>query len=193
MQAFRYEDARFDNAAGWAPFHRDASFVQRYLPDSERIFCETVVKSPGTVEEAIRLLRGPWDWWEHGRSIGYRANDDGSASQVLAPVWWHITRVGVQIFPPQDMPGGMAGVRLPMLVSRHFRGTASLDIYAGPGSAGGGVIIRQRYQGVENHIPMIPIGMATRIHLRAEAGNLTFPFPAGTGFPGLRKRLAAGG
>ena len=34
--------------------------------------------------------------------------------------------------------------------------------------------------------------MVLDIHVRAERGTLSFPFPAGTGFPGLIDHLGAG-
>jgi len=194
MPPFAFEDARFDDpAAGWVEFHVGAHDRQRHLPHTDRIYSETVVDSRGSVEDAIRLLRGRWEWWQHGSASGFQQNADGSTSQVLAPVWWNFPRMALQIFPgialPDTDPAGAGGIRLPMLVSRNFRGVASIDVF--PRSPGG-VVIRGRYHGVENHIPLMPLGMATRIHLRAEAGNLSFPFPSGTGFPGLLRRLSNG-
>ena len=189
MPDFQLEDARFDDPIeNWVDFYSDARLRQRYLPSAGRIFCETVFTTKGSPEEAIRLLRGPWEWWHHGRSSKFHVNADGSTSQVLAPIWWHLTRVGVQIHPRRDLKE-TGGIRLPMSISRDFRGFASIDIYANPAAAG--IIVRERYQGVENHTP-VPAGMATRIHLRAEAGTLLFPFPKGTGFPGLWQLLEAG-
>ena len=138
------------------------------------------------MEETIRLLRGPWNWWQHGRSSGFQVNPDGSTSQVLSPIWWNFTRIRVQVFPGRDLPGA-GGIRLPILLSRHFRGTASIDVYPNPSPnpTGGGIVLRGRYHGVENHVPFISRERATRIHLGVEAGTLTFPFPAGTGYRGL--------
>ena len=192
MTQFKYEDARFDDPAGWVRFDQNPRMVQRYIPHRKLIYCETILATRGSMEDAVRLLRGAWEWWHHGRSADFHLNPDGSTSQMLSPVWWNFTRVGVQVFSRRDLPG-TGGIRLPLLMSRHFRGVASIDVYPNPApdSTGGGLVIRGRYHGVEDHVPLIPPGMSTRIHLRAEAGTLSFPFPKGTGYCGLLELLEA--
>ncbi len=74
-------------------------------------------------------------------------------------------------------------------MTRHFVGMATMDVID---DAANHVRVCGRFHGVENHVPFIPLWMVIGIHLRAEAGNLLFPFPRGTGWPGLAQALASG-
>src|SRR4051812_45541176 len=103
MNQLELRDDLFDDPAReWVESHADGHFRQRYLKEPGPIYCETLMTVHGTTNPgaAVELICGPWDWWEHGRITDFKMNDDGSTDQVLAPVWWFITRVGLRIFPP---------------------------------------------------------------------------------------------
>ena len=178
----RFADETFAAPEGWQPFYRDERVQQRDFPHPSLIFCETVMAGHGDIQAASQLVLGPWTWWRHGRSTGFCKNSDGSTSQVLSPVWWNFTRIGVQVFPGQPL-GPAGGIRMPIRLTRHFLGPASIDIYPNP--SGDGIILRGRYHGVEDHVPLVPRPRVIKIHLGVEAGNLNFPFPRGTGYTGL--------
>jgi hypothetical protein len=182
-----FRDDVFDKPAGWIHYYKDGRFDQRYVGGADLIFCETIMNVRCTIEAAVSLLCSPWTWWEHGRSIDFHSNDDRTIEQTLAPVWWYWTRVGLRIFPPVSL-AGLAGQRVPLLLSKHYQGPASLDVYPHP-SQKDSVCIRGRFHGVENHVPFLPVMLAETVHLRAEAGTFLFPFPKGTGWCGLYRRL----
>jgi hypothetical protein len=176
-------DERFDCPQGWKDYWCAAGFRQRYLHDEHLIHSETNMTVRCSWEAAVKEISGPWTWWEHGRISGYRRLEDGSSEQVLSPVWWYLTRIVLRIYPPILLEHE-TGIRIPIGMRRHFNGTASMDVLAGPEP--GCQTIRGRFHAVENHIPLIPFGFVTSIHLRAEAGA---HFPRGTGWCGLRTRL----
>src|SRR5437763_4706706 len=103
-----FRDDLFDTpASDWVESYSDEHFQQRYLRRDGPIFCETVMRVRGaSADKAIALIRGPWGWWAHGRVTGFRTNADGSSDQMLAPVWWFITRIGLHGLPPTDSPDG---------------------------------------------------------------------------------------
>ena len=137
-------------------------------------------------DAAIALICGPWDWWEHGRITDYTTNPDGSSDQMLSPVWWFITRVGLHIFPPVNLPD-LKGRRVPLRLTHHFSGPSSMDVY--PNEQGDAIMIRGRFHGVDYHVPAIPNGVAEGLHLDAESGTMPVPFPKGTGWVGLLHKL----
>ncbi len=186
-----FRDELFDSGTGdWVQSHADDHFRQRHLSGEGPIYCETLMTVYGTTgsDAAIDLICGPWDWWEPGRIADFIANADGSSDQILSPVWWFITRVGLHIFPPVDLPD-LRGRRVPLLLSGHFTGWSSMDVY--PTEAGDAMIIRGRFHGVEYHVPAIPNKVAEGLHLEAESGTMPTPFPKGTGWIGLLDRLEA--
>ena len=189
MDKPNFRDYLFDNPSGdWVQSYSDEHFRQRYLGRDGPISCETVMTVRGTTgaEAAIALIRGAWDWWGHGRVAGFTTNADGSSDQILSPVWWFITRIGLHGLPPVDLPD-LKGRRVPVLLKKHFTGWSSVDVY--PDEGGGAMIIRGRYHGVDNHIPGVSNKMAEGLHLKAEAGRMAFPFPKGTGWVGLLHKL----
>src|SRR4051812_5942030 len=102
-----FRDDLFDRSEGdWVHSYSDAHFRQRYLREHGPIICETLMTVHGTTDcdSALDLICGAWDWWEHGRITGFTRNADGSSDQILSPVWWFITRVGLHIFPPVAAP-----------------------------------------------------------------------------------------
>ncbi len=99
MSTFRTEDERFDQGR-WTTKAAPARFTQRHLDGEPLIFCETVMSVHGSLETAVNLIRGPWQWWRSGRITGYHVNADGSSDQVLSPVWWYTTRINLHILPP---------------------------------------------------------------------------------------------
>jgi hypothetical protein len=186
-----FHDDWFDNLRDdWVQSYSDPHFQQRYLHQDGAIYCETLmtVHAGDVAGDAMTLICGPWDWWEHGHIADFAANTDGTSDQVLSPVWWFVTRVALHIYPPVALPD-LKGKRAPMMLGRHFTGAASMDVYPNP--AGSAVIIRGRFHGVEYHMPAIPNAAAEALHLGAESGTMPLPFPKGTGWVGLLKRLEA--
>ena len=180
----RYMDRDFDGSAR-PPFYLDEHFHQRYLETGELVTSETVATVPGRVEDALALVNGPWTWWDFGRVTQYRELERGGSEQVLAPVWWFITRVRLHIYPAQELHDA-EGVRIPIRLSRHFNGAATFDIWkSGPGQ----IRLRGRFHGVEAHVPFTPPQVACRMHLRAEAGRMPFPFRTNGGWRGLVREL----
>jgi len=138
------------------------------------------------VDAALALICGPWDWWEHGNIAGFTRNPDGSSDQTLSPVWWFITRVNLHILPPVPL-SDLKGWRVPLLLTRHFDGPSSMDVY--PDERNKALIVRGRFHGVEYRFAAYLDRIAERLHLHAEAGTMPLPFPKGTGWRGLFRRL----
>lgn len=182
-------DDLFDTPSNdWIESFSDQHFRQRYLHREGAIYCETLLTAHGTTdaEAALDLICGPWDWWDHGRITDFISNVDGSSEQVLSPVWWFITRVGLEIEAPVDLPD-KNGQRVHMLLTRHFTGPTTMAVYPDP--TGDALIVRGRFHGVEYHVPAIPNRVAEWLHLDAESGTMPLPFPAGTGWVGLLHKL----
>lgn len=57
-----------------------------------------------------------------------------------------------------------------------------------PDGAGGSTVMG-RFAGVHNNVMAMTDRMFTETHLKAERGGLSFPFPRGTGWPGLKALL----
>jgi hypothetical protein len=191
MDQQNFRDDLFDNPTGdWVQSHLDEHFQQRYLDADGPIYCETLMTVHGTTdaELALSLITGPWDWWEHGNIADFTTNEDGSTDQVLSPVWWFITRVGLHISPPVDLPD-LHGQRVGLMLSGHFTGPSSMDVYLA--DRPDAMIIRGRFHGVEYKVPLIPDSLAEGLHLEAESGTMPSPFPRGTGWVGLLRRLEA--
>jgi hypothetical protein len=189
MDPLNFRDDLFDNpAANWVHERINEHFTNRYLDEKGPIVCETLLTVHGrpNIDEAVSLIQGPWDWWEHGRITDFTINPDRSSYQVLSPVWWFITRVGLHIFPPDDLPDRQ-GKRNPIMLLEHFTGTASMDVYPNPGTDS--ITIRGQFHGVEYHVPGVPNQVAEFLHLDAESGTMPVPFPKGTGWVGLLRKL----
>ena len=164
MDQHNFRDDLFDSATGnWVQSHLDEHFRQSYLREEGPIYSETLMTVHGTTDAdaAIALICGPWDWWEHGRITDFTTNGDGSSDQILSPVWWFVTRVGLHIFPPVDLPD-LKGRRVPLLLTDHFTGSSSMDVY--PNERGDAMMIRGRFHGVEYHVPAIPNKLAEGLH-----------------------------
>jgi hypothetical protein len=192
MEPLKYLDHVFDDPTHkWVDIPVNEHFRQRELDERGSIVCETLLTVHGNtdMQPAIDLIDGPWDWWEHGRIADFVRNLDGSSDQILSPVWWFITRVGLHILPPVDLPD-RAGKRLGLMLSGHFVGASSMDVYVA--ERGDGIVIRGRFHGVEYTMPAIPTAVAEYLHLGAEAGTMPVPFPKGTGWVGLLHKLEAG-
>jgi hypothetical protein len=91
----------------------------------------------------------------------------------------------MRILLPVELPE-VSGWRIPLKFAGSFNGSASLDVY--PGSKPGEIVVRGRFHEVVETMPA-PHDLVTELHLRAESGRLPFPFPKGTGWIGLRRKL----
>ncbi len=113
-EELHFEDERFASA-DWTNYYADRHFQQRFHHEENgRLYCETLLAlHSNSADSVIRLLRGPWTWWDHGRVLEYHELPDGGSEQVLAPVWWFLTRVRVRLFPPCPLPAE-PGTRLPV-------------------------------------------------------------------------------
>lgn len=185
MADFAPHDDRFD-AGDWMPLPVVPPFVQRRLRDTSRMYCETVMTARGDRDKAVAAIRGPWTWWDSGRTAAFRVNADGSTEQTLKPVWWYIAKVGCRTLPAIALAGAPSAIRVPIHMSRDFVGLQTVDVFRG---AHDSLTIRCRFHGVENHFP-VGKRLVVPFHLRAESGTLPFPFPRGTGWIGLARLLA---
>jgi hypothetical protein len=188
-ETVNFRDDLFDNPGReWVQSFSDEHFQQRHLLEQGAIFCETLMIARGTTDAdaAVALIRGPWDWWEHGRITDFSSSGDESSDQILFPVWWFITRVGLHIIPPVELPD-LKARRVSIMLSKHFTGPTSMDVYLN--ETGDALIIRGRFHGVQYHVPGVPNALAEWLHLDAESGTMPEPFPKGTGWVGLLHRL----
>ena len=184
MCQLSFRDDKFEQPGTWEQLPGDAHFHQRFLDGEKLIYCETIMTVHGTsdIDAAITRIRGPWDWWEHGRTTDFVIHKDGSHEQTLAPVWWFVTSVGLRSFPSIDLPR-LKGQRVAILLSKDFTGVSTMDVYPDPQARG--MIIRGRFHGVEYQVPLVPDSVAEGLHMEAESGTMPAPFPKGTGWVGL--------
>jgi len=189
MADVEFKDARFGADSGWIRFYRDERFEQRYFVEGDAIFCETILTLQAARDAVVSMLRGEWNWWDHGKLLSFRREPDGSSEMVLKPILRHITKVKIRIGVPAAVPGE-EGIRLPIVYSQHLEGLASIDVCSKPGTADIS-ILRGRFHGVRNRIPVpfVSAAFVARTHLQSEAGTLSFPFSKGTGYVGLYRRL----
>ncbi len=150
--------------------------------------------APDEVFEAIFAM--PWSWWRRGRISGWTRTPEGGLRFVLWPAWLRSpARVGIDLSPPERKtelaPSGATSVRISSSASffGDFDGPGRYEILGGQDAT----ILRSVWDGVQRKgfLRLMPIAMVLDVHLRAERGTLKFPFPAGTGFPGLIEYLGA--
>jgi len=153
-----------------------------------------IAADPARVTAA--LAERPWSWWNHGKVIRWARRPDGGVRFILFPMWLRSpARVGVvELEPPVlvEERTTCGVVRPKTLLSARFFGD-----FRGPGRyevlhVHGGAVLRSSFEGVvrAGFTRLMPPGMVLDLHVRAESGRLRFPFPAGTGFGGLRDALA---
>jgi len=167
---------------------------QTHRIDGDRMFATSTVRLPGApFEKLFRLIfEESWDWWPHGRTTARTQNEKGSGRFVLRPMWLRSpAQVGIEMDTPETT--GQPGSRRAVAKARFF---GSFD---GPGryeleEVADGVVLRSVFEGVRRRgfLKLLPVASVLDIHLRAEAGTLQFPFPKGTGFVGLERRLDGG-
>lgn len=178
----------FEPSSQWTRFYQDERFVQRYRLDDGRIYCETVARVVAEPDPIRDQLWGPWDWWANGCYENRVELSDGRIAYDLWPVG-KLRQVHVHetMSPPDALPDGGWRVRLDF--ARHARGVAYFEIRP---QRSGGCDLVGRFAGVEI-AGVVPRLMGVRRfcinHLLAERGGLTFPFPRGTGWAGLIRRL----
>jgi hypothetical protein len=189
MVDVKLNDDRFERGTGWIEFFKDNRFIQRYMVEGGAFFSETMMTVRSSKDAALTVLQNPWIWWQNGKVLQFQRNSDMSCDLELKPIYWAATRVMHHIFPPVPL-SDKEGSRLIAILSHHFEGPATFDVYSSPGS-GESIVVRGRFHGIKNKLP-IPFAtttMAAKIHLGAESGTLKFPFPKGTGWVGLYRHL----
>ncbi len=179
----------FDESGSWIQFHKDMRFEQRYRIENDLIFCETIARIRSKPAEVVTQLQQAWDWWDYGKLISFKRNSDHSSDMELKPISRHITRVRIHILPQEEL-AQPKGIRLTVIYSHHLEGPSSIDVYPRAGTPEE-VILRGRFHGVRHHIPVpfVQAESVAKTHLAAESGTLKFPFPKGTGYVGLARRL----
>jgi hypothetical protein len=189
MSEVKLNDSMFDERGGWTELRTDERFRQRYLIEGELFYSETLMKVRCSQESLIAALKESWTWWDKGKILLHQRNPDGTWEIELKPIYWGTTIVRHHFYPPVSLPGGK-GVRIVAPLSHHFEGPATFDVY--PEAAEAGVVtLRGRFHGIKQKLP-IPFAtarFAAKIHLKTESGMLSFPFPKGTGWVGLYRRL----
>jgi hypothetical protein len=189
MVDVKLNDDKFERGTGWIEFFKDDRFAQRYLVEGDLFFSETVMTVRSSKDAALTALQNPWTWWKNGKLLQFQRNPDMTCDLELKPIFWAATRVKHHILPLVPL-SDQDGSRLIAILSHHFEGPATFDVYSMSGSKDS-IAIRGRFQGVKNKLP-IPFAttrMAAKIHLGAESGTLKFPFPKGTGWVGLYRQL----
>ena len=182
-----FNDGIFDEAAGWIPHGTDPAHLQRYRIRDGRIYCETILAIHAGADRIMDRLMGRWTWWRKGLAMDFQRHGDGSTEQVLAPVWWYWARIRIRAYAPVPSPE-RGGLRIPMSLSGTWVGPSTFDIFPDAGRPAWS-LLRGRFHGVENHVPLFGDDIAARAHLGAESGTLFPPFPKGTGLPGLVRDL----
>jgi hypothetical protein len=180
-----FEEAMFEPAPAWIELYADARFTQRYRIVGTRMYTESVAAVHTDVDALCQALRGPWDWWRHGRYEAREEREDGTVHYDLWPTGSAIC-VHEVMHAPREVAGG--SVRLPIVLSGHASGTAYFDLR----ETAQGSVMTGRFAGV-TLAGFLPRLMGTKRfainHLLAERGALGFPFPKGTGWIGLIERL----
>ncbi len=152
----------------------------------------------GTEELFEAIFSTPWTWWRRGHISGWTHKDDGGLRFVLWPAWLRSpARVGIELSPPahttETTPSGATWTRISSAASffADFDGPGRYEILSEDEVS----VFRSVWDGVQRRgfLRLMPAAMVLDVHVRAEAGTLTFPFPPGTGFPGLIHYLGASG
>jgi hypothetical protein len=169
----------------------DPIFQRERLVDGA-IHTITDVRLPGASMEAVRraVFDEPWSWWDKGRISGWTRTGTGGIRFVLWPAWLRSpARVGIDLERPEEQAcaDGRRRVVATGTFFADFTGPGRYEIVEGSGT----VRLRSVWDGVrrQNLLKLLPATMVSRVHVHAERGTLTFPFPAGTGFGGLGRHL----
>lgn len=143
-----------------------------------------------------------WDWWHHGRVLDWRR--DATVRFVLKPL-------STRSFRYVSLPASL-GIELSAAEGTEestndghyarpktvYRTRFSGD-FDGPGryeivGVAGGSLLRSIWDGVNRRalrVKLLPMSAFLRVHLGGEKGNLSWPLPPGSGFPGLIELLQA--
>ena len=167
----------------WISFHKDARFEQRYLVADPGMFTETVAHVRARPEHVVERLRGPWIWWRNGGVENRHEAADGTVTFDLLPTG-SIIRVHEKMSPATSRANG--GYRVRFDLSGDAEGPAYFDVTL---RADGQTQIAGRFAGVKNHVWFLTTTRFAKNHLLAERGGFSFPFPSGTGWPGLIDEL----
>jgi hypothetical protein len=173
------------------------SLRQTHHLDGPRIHTGTYVLMPGVDPAAVEsaLIDEEWSWWKNGKISKWHQTSNGGRSFILAPVYPFVpSKVGIELASKttseHPTPWG-TNVPVTSFVARFFAD------FEGPGCyeilrLEGGSALRSVWDGVVRlgMKKLMPLSMILNMHLGAEAGTVGFPFPKGTGFPGLVKKLS---
>ena len=160
--------------------------------DGDLMYTLTTFRFSGTSVEAIRgaLLDRPWHWWKGGRIDTWTKLPDGGVRFVLWPMWLRSpARLGIELAPPvQAVETTAAGQSCPKLIvparfSLNFAGPGRYEIVERPD----GIVLRSVFDGVRRtgFMRLMPARQVLDMHVKAEQGRLSFPFPRGTGFAAI--------
>lgn len=155
------------------------------------MFTTALFHFPGASVESLRraLLDAPWTWWRAGRVEKWTKRPDGTVWFRLWPMWLRSpATIGIELGPPEPGVETEAGASRSKLVvparfSESFVGPGRYEILDLPD----GAALRSVFAGVRRtgFLRLMPVSSVLDLHVRAEHGTLTFPFPKGTGFGGL--------
>ena len=169
---------------------------QSHHLEGSKIYTTTYVLMPGvdpaSVESAI--VEEEWNWWKNGKITHWKRTETGGCSFILSPVAFVPSKVGIELnakTTTERMTAWDASIPLTSFSARFFadfEGPGSYEILA----LDGGCALRSIWAGVARLglKKLMPLSMILNMHLGAEAGTVGFPFPKGTGFPGLAQKLA---
>ena len=146
--------------------------------------------------DAVRaaVFERPWSWWRDGEILDWRAG--GGVHFVLKPISPASSgrlglpaRLGIELAAPAAAPDDRQHrIVIRARFGEDFEGSRRYEIL----DLGDGSVLRSVWDGVERtalRVKLMPMRLFLRIHLGGEKGDLRWPLPTGTGFPGLIEAL----
>ncbi|MFT5471128.1 MAG: hypothetical protein ACI8UO_006261, partial [Verrucomicrobiales bacterium] len=169
---------------------------QTHRLEGPRIHSVTYVLLPGVdpATAEVALIDSEWSWWKPGKVSKWSRREDGGCSFVLSPVPMVPSKVGIELEPqvanelPVSWGEPISVVTFAARFFADFEGPGRYEVLA----LDGGCALRSCWDGVARCglKKLMPLKMILKMHLDAEAGTAGFPFPKGTGFPGLVRMLS---
>jgi len=166
--------------------------IARLMFGEQRI--EIHVKDPRVI---IDRIMGPWNWWRRGLLIKYTKNQDSSVETDLQAITKPIPApLHLKLQPPEQIANGWhISAYFSTVVDGKtngvFEGPGSFDVELARDAEGrDGYQLVHKFNGVKPH--GAPASIGVNLHFAATGGSLRWPFPHGTGFPGLAYDLEHG-
>ncbi len=149
---------------------------------------------------AAAIFDRPWSWWKNGEVLDWQRGD--KVRFLLQPIATRAfgylslpAKPGIELSAAEETEeptrDGRCSRKKIVFPARFFR-----DI-VGPGryeivDIAGGSLLRSVWDGAERRalqVKLLPMKLFLRVHLGGEKGDLSWPLPPGTGFPGLLEMI----